>query len=102
MTGDGGLTLKLRHEGQKGDVSRSLDCDSQPALMLGARTGLATRANLAPVTDVTLQDSQVLVVDDGCIFTAELTNFSAAGKTPSPTSIIAHAYVLLVLTFCFI
>ncbi len=98
MTGNGNLTIELCHEGQKGDVSRSLDCDSQSALMLGAGTGLATWAYLAPVTNTTLQERKVLVVDIGCIFSAELANFATAGKTPASASIIAHAYALLKLS----
>jgi hypothetical protein len=101
MTGNPILTIEFRHEGQKGDVSRSLDRNSQAALMLRASTGLATRTDLAPIAHATLQQGQILVVDEGCIFSAELTNFAAAGKTPSPASKIAHAYFLLVyLSFC--
>ena len=99
MTRVGDLTIEFRYEGQKGDMSCSLDRDSQAALMLSASTGLATRAYLAPIADASLQQGEILVVDNGCIFRAELANFAAAGKTPSPASEIAHAYVLLIFLF---
>jgi hypothetical protein len=99
MTRVGNLTIELRHKGQKRDMSSSLDCDSQAALMLGASAGLTTRAYLAPIADTTLQQREILIVDNGCIFRAELANFAAAGKTPSPASEITHAYVLLIFLY---
>jgi hypothetical protein len=102
MSSSGNLTFELRHEGQKGDMSRAFDRDSQAALMLSASTGLAAGADLAPVTDITLQHREILVVDNSCFFRAELANLAAAGKTPSPAFKITHAYVLLIYLSIFL
>jgi len=41
------------HKRQERHVPRTLDGDRQPALMLGAHTGLPARANLATLIDET-------------------------------------------------
>ena len=48
-------------KGQERHVARALDGASQHTLVLGARAGLATRTDLAPVGDVLLQAIDLLV-----------------------------------------
>src|SRR5579885_121966 len=59
-----GIADVLRREGQQRQVAGPLDGHRQAALVLGARTRLAPRLNLAALRQVASQPVRVLVIDD--------------------------------------
>ena len=66
-------------------MARSLDCDGQPALVLGAGPALSTALDLAPLRDVAMQNAHVLVVNDVSLLDAELAHTANGSESASPT-----------------
>ncbi len=79
------LTLAERFAsiGQQSNVTSSLDCHRQLALVAGTRAGLAAWANLAVVRDEAAQRIHQFIVDHGIFIRAELALAGAAEKAPS-------------------
>jgi hypothetical protein len=74
--------LGFGHEWQQGQVTGSLDCHCQLALVLGARSGLPPRANLATVGQKAPQGIGPLVVDVCDFLFAEKTCLATLRETP--------------------
>ena len=68
----------LCRERKEGEVSRALDGDGQPALVLGARSSLPAVSDLATICQEAAEGRDVLVVDDLGLFETECANFAAS------------------------
>ena len=69
---------RAAREGQQGDVARSLDGHTQPALVASAYAGHPPRQNLPALLNELRQDVRALVVDEVHLLDAELANFLLA------------------------
>jgi hypothetical protein len=95
-------------EREQRQMPGALDSAGQTALMLGAGSGLATRANLTTIRQVTAKQIGVLIGNFADLVEAEVAQLGAAGAkstraTSAPTTttlqvvhltiIITHGYV---------
>ena len=79
----------LCRERKEGEVSRALDGDGQPALVLGARSSLPAFSDLATICQEAAEGRDVLVVDDFALFETEradlLSSLVATAAVASPS-----------------
>ena len=73
----------LCSEWKQGKVPGALDGSSQSALVFGARAGLATRLDLAPLREKPSRGRDVLVVDLPALVQAECTYLAPGPKAPA-------------------
>jgi hypothetical protein len=70
-------------EWKEGQMAGALDGDGQPALVLGARSGLAPAPDLAAVCEEAAQRRDILVVDDLGLFKTECADFAPSLEASS-------------------
>src|SRR5690606_35273970 len=70
----------LHDVGEQADVARTLDRLRQLTLLLGGHRGDPRWDDLAALRQVTLEQADVLVIDDGCVLRAEGAGLAAAEK----------------------
>jgi hypothetical protein len=59
------------------DMASALNCGCQNALMFGASTGLAARANLPLFSDQAAKDFRLFIINSKVLISTELTHFGA-------------------------
>src|SRR3546814_2272775 len=70
----------LHDVGEQADVARTLDRLRQLTLLLGGHRGDPRRDDLAALRQVTLEQADVLVIDDRCVLRGEGAGLAAAEK----------------------